>query len=136
MVDTGCTAREAYDQVTALHARGEGCIQNINKRGKLELKKLEEELPPSTQKKQSKPKPKPKKKSLLPKGKRLRPDQVDAIMVEKIATRQNRSSAHKKATNELAKLREGGGRAGKGAKHEIVSRINEEFGLALPSRRR
>ena len=132
MVDTGCTARAAYDQVPALHARGESCIQNINKRGKQALKNLEEELPPSTQKKQPKPKPKklkPKKKSLLPKGKRLRPDQVDALMVEKIAKRQNRSDAHKKATSELAKLREGGEKAAKGARAEIVSRINEEFGL-------
>lgn len=106
MVDTGCTPKEAYEAVPQLHQRGENCIQNIRKRAREKREQLDEAAA-APAKKKAKPKKVVKPKRLLPKGKRLRPDKVDAIAAEKVAKRQRRSAAHKAATNKLAEAIEG-----------------------------
>jgi hypothetical protein len=121
-------AREAYDAVPQLHARGEGCIQNINKRARETKAKSAAAKEKPTKKKPAKAKA---NKRILPKGKRLRSDQVDALAVEKEAKRRKKSDAHKAATNELASLMEkGGGRTPNGAQHEIAERMSEAHGLS------
>ena len=130
-IATDCTPREAYEAVKAAHrswGAGEAAIQNIRKRAR-----EGREAEAAAEKPKPKPKPKIKKKikkkAYLPKGKRLRTDQVDAIAADKEATRRNRSEAHKKATAALVKLRTDSGRAPNGALDEIVTKINDEYGL-------
>jgi len=106
-IATGCTPRAAYDAVKAEHrswGAGEAAIQNIRKRAR-EGREAEAAAEKPKPKPKPKQKPKAKKKAYLPKGKRLRTDQVDAIAADKEATRRNRSEAHKKATAALVKLR-------------------------------
>jgi hypothetical protein len=70
--------KEAYDAVTQLHERGEACVQNIRKRAReatsAAAKKKTNERPAKAKK---------KKARLLPKGTRLRSDQVDALAMVK-----------------------------------------------------
>ena len=134
-IATDCTPRAAYEAVKAAHRNwgaGEAAIQNIRRRARLgrEAEAAAEE--PKPKKPKPKPKPPKKKTSILPKGKRLRPDQVDAISAERVAKRQKRSAAHKQATTELAAA-QAGGRSPNGKREEIVARINKEHELSPQS---
>jgi hypothetical protein len=127
-----CTPPEAYEAVPQLATRGKKCIQGIRKRAKHQSQ-LNEAATITHPKKPRKATPKPKakaKKALLPKGKRLRPDQVDAIAIEQTARRTKRSEAHKRATLELEEAREDAGRTPNGKTKEIVERLNEEYELS------
>jgi hypothetical protein len=102
------TAREAWEAEPELVAAGEGSIQNIRKRAK-RITDAEDDAAEVLLQLQgpgpaAKPvvKPPVKKQSVLPKGKRLRTDQVDAILVEAHARTRRRVVAHKEATAELA----------------------------------
>lgn len=131
VVDSGYTPREAYEAVPQLQERGETVLQNLRKQVRTARAKLD--APPAVKKTIAK-KQKKKKPAILPKGKRLRSDQVDAIAAEKAAKRQRRSAAHKEATSELVKAKErGGGRAAPGAKQQIVERVNDKFNLSPTS---
>ena len=82
-----------------LHAGGEVHVQKIRKRAR-ELAAAIEAAAPPPEKSPKNPTPKKKKApaSGLPKGKRLRSDQVDSIAADKDAKRQKRLAAHKQAT--------------------------------------
>ena len=131
VVDSGYTPREAYEAVPQLQERGETVLQHLRKQVRTARAKLD--APPAVKKTIAK-KQKKKKPAILPKGKRLRSDQVDAIAAEKAVKRQRRSAAHKEATSELVKAKErGGGRAAPGAKQQIVERVNDKFNLSPTS---
>ena len=134
VVDSGYTPREAYEAVPQLQERGETVLQNLRKHVRTERAKLD--APPAAKKqiakKQKQQKNKKKKPATLPKGKRLRTDQVDAISAQKMQKRQRRSDAHKEATSELAKAQESG-RAPNGAKQQIVDRVNQKYDLSPSS---
>eukprot|EP00966_Prymnesium_polylepis_P008587 198325-Prymnesium_polylepis.2 len=135
MVNAGLTAAEAYDAVPELHAHGKKVLQNLRKRAKAQ-RGLDEPAGSAGAKPAAKP-PKPKAKprhALLPKGKRLRSDQVDAIEVHKAERRLRRSAAHKQATRELEELKAGGGRTPNGKLVEIADRANEEHNLSASQR--
>ena len=135
VVSSGFSAKEAYDAVPQLHARGESVIQNIRKRAREQRAKNEAVAAPVKKAPAKKAANKELKKPaarLLPKGKRLRSDQVDAIAAEKLAKRQKRSAAHKEATAELAALQKDG-RSPNGAKKEIAERANKKHGLSPKS---
>ena len=104
----GYSAREAYDSVPQLHDRGAKVLQNIRKQARklaAENEAKDEAVAAVALRTRATAKPKAKP---MPMPKRLRSDQVDAIAIEKAAKRAKRSAAHKQATNEAAKAREGG----------------------------
>ena len=129
MVDSGMDAREAYDAVPALQGRGQKCLQNLRKRARAERAKQETAAPTTPAAKPSARKPAAKparrsRRSLLPKGKRLRSDQVDALAVASVDKRAKRTAAHKEASAALAAAREeAGGRTPNGKAQEIVERV-------------
>ena len=131
MVGSGLSAQEAYEAVPQLADRGEKVLQNLRKRAREARALLEATAAPP---KPAKPRAKKQKKppAVLPKGKRLRTDQVDAISAQKVQKRQRRSDAHKEATSELAKVQESG-RAPNGAKQLIVDRVNQKYDLSPSS---
>jgi hypothetical protein len=92
MVGSGLSVQEAYEAVPQLADRGEKVLQNLRKRAREALALLEATAAPP---KPAKPRAKKQKKptAVLPKGKRLRTDQVDAISAQKVEKRQRRSDA-------------------------------------------
>ena len=92
MVGSGLSAQEAYEAVPQLADRGEKVLQNLRKRAREARALLEATAAPP---KPAKPRAKKQKKppAVLPKGKRLRTDQVDAISAQKVEKRQRRSDA-------------------------------------------
>ena len=95
---------EAYEAVPQLHERGKSVVQNIRKRAREARAKQEAAPAPApAAEKQVKPVKRKAKVALLPQGKRLRSDQVEALAAVKIAKRQRRAQAHKQATVELEK---------------------------------
>ena len=92
MVGSGLSAKEAYEAVPQLADRGEKVLQNLRKRAREARALLEATAAPP---KPAKPRAKKQKKppAVLPKGKRLRTDQVDAISAQKVEKRQRRSDA-------------------------------------------
>jgi hypothetical protein len=134
MVNSNLTSEEAYEAVPELHARGRTVLQNLRKRARLQrgLNEAADPAQPAAKPAAKPPKPKANPKPLLPKGKRLRSDQVDAVAAENVARRNVRSQAHKEATSELAQAREGG-RTSNGKLKEIVDRVNEQHNLSPSS---
>jgi hypothetical protein len=92
MVGSGLSAQEAYEAVPQLADRGEKVLQNLRKRAREARALLVATAAPP---KPAKPRAKKQKKppAVLPKGKRLRTDQVDAISAQKVEKRQRRSDA-------------------------------------------
>ena len=124
MVTAGHSPREAYEAVPQLQARGEAVLQNIRKQArKLQAEDQAEGEAQAVVAPRGARRPTKKMESILPKGKRLRSDQVDAIALQRAAKRAKRSAAHKQATTEAAKARNSG-RMPNGKLAEIVNRVN------------
>mgnify|MGYP006157043007 CR=1 FL=1 len=126
-ISSGFTPREAYIEVTGFHTKNEtNVMANLYKykRGMDRAAAAAPAAKPTCPKPQSK---KPQAK-LLPAGKRLRSDQVDAIEAQKLTKKMIRSAAHKQATLEL-QAAQVSGRSPNGKAKEIVDRLNEEHEL-------